>query len=57
MLKSTIAIVLAAREMGMTVDEMKRRDILKDWSAYSDPEHEETTSEIWIETIYKSSIK
>ena len=57
MLQSTIAIVHAAMKTGMAVEEMKRRDILKDWSAYNDPEYEETTSETWIETIYNSSIK
>ena len=57
MLRSTIAIVQAAMKANMTVEEMKRKGILKDWSAFSDPEHEETTAETWIETIYRSSIE
>ena len=55
MLKSTIAIVQTAMEANMTVEEMKRRNILKDWASFNDPENEETTAETWIETIYRSS--
>jgi len=55
MLQGTIAIVQAAMKANMTVEEMKRRNILKDWSSFNDPKFEETTAETWIETIYRSS--
>ena len=57
MLQSTIAIVQAAMKANMTVEEMKRRKILDDWSSFNDPENEETTAETWIETIYRSSVE
>lgn len=54
MLQSTIARVQAAIKASMTLAEMKRRNILKDWSSYNDPTHKETTADTWIETIYRS---
>jgi hypothetical protein len=54
MLQSTISCVQAARKAGMTYEEMKRNYILKDWSAFNDPKHKETTTDTWIETIFKS---
>ncbi len=55
MLQSTIAIVQAAMKANLTVEEMKQRNILKDWASFNDPKYEETTAETWIETIYRSS--
>jgi glyoxylase-like metal-dependent hydrolase (beta-lactamase superfamily II)/Tol biopolymer transport system component len=54
MLQSTIAQVHKAIEADMTVEEMKRRNILKDWSSYNDPKYKETTAETWKETIFRS---
>ena len=54
MLQSTIAIVQEAMKANMTVEEMKQRNILEDWSSFNDPKYEETTAETWIETIYRS---
>jgi glyoxylase-like metal-dependent hydrolase (beta-lactamase superfamily II) len=57
MLQGTIEIIQAAMKRNMTVEEMKRAKILKDWSAFNDPENEETTAETWIETVFRSSVK
>jgi glyoxylase-like metal-dependent hydrolase (beta-lactamase superfamily II) len=56
MLQSTISSVQAAMKAGMTLEEMKQRNILKDWSLFHDPKYKETTAETWIETIYRSEV-
>ena len=57
MLTSTIAVVETALKNDLSVDEMKRKKILKDWSRYSDSTIEETTAETWIETVYASLLR
>jgi formylglycine-generating enzyme required for sulfatase activity/glyoxylase-like metal-dependent hydrolase (beta-lactamase superfamily II) len=55
MLRSTISIVNEAMKENMTVDEMKQMNILEDWSSFDNPKYRVTTSEAWIETIFRSS--
>ncbi len=55
MLRSTISIVQEAMEANRTLEEMKQMNILEDWSSFDNPKYRVTTTEAWIETIFRSS--
>ena len=54
MVIETINRVSKAVKEGKQLEEIKRENILKDWSSWSGTVFEEVTLDMWIETIYSS---
>jgi glyoxylase-like metal-dependent hydrolase (beta-lactamase superfamily II) len=54
MLTGTIRAVKLALKRGLSLDEMKKNSIFKEWASYSGAVFEELNSDMWMETVYKS---